>query len=198
MRKWLKDKKVDEEKESLRREILKKFSSFSDEELKRRSKNVERNLQNLLVYKEARCILAYYPLRKEVNILGILKEALEKKQVCFPVIDWEKEEIVPYQVKDLRRDFVRGRMGIKEPDISKTREVELERVDVVIVPGLAFDKRKNRLGRGKGFYDRFLKRLEEKTKKVGVIFDFQLLESLPFNFPQDEKVDLIVTESSSF
>jgi len=65
----------------------------------------------------------------------------------------------------------------------------------VVVPGLAFDKTKNRLGRGKGFYDKFLRKLGEKTVNVGVAFDFQVIRHVPSYPDKYEKVDALVTES---
>ena len=138
----------------------------------------------------------YYPLKREVNLLGAIREALKQKRVCFPVIDLKEGNLIPYEVKDLAKDLVKGPLEIMQPDRERAREVELRDIDVVIVPGLAFDRKKNRLGRGKGFYDRFLKRLDKKTRRVGVAFDFQLIPSVPAHPPQDEKVDLVVTEST--
>lgn len=138
----------------------------------------------------------YYPLKREVNLLGAIREALKQKRVCFPVVDLKEGDLIPYQVKDLVKDFVKGPLEIMQPDKEKATEVELQDIEVVIVPGLAFDREKNRLGRGKGFYDRFLKRLDKKTRKLGVGFDFQLITSIPTDPPRDEKVDLVVTEST--
>jgi len=164
--------------------------------LQRRSENVARNLQNLPLYKQADCVMFYYPLKREVNLLGVIREALKQKRVCFPVIDLKEGNLIPYEVKDLAKDLVKGPLEIMQPDRERAREVELQALDVVIVPGLAFDREKNRLGRGKGFYDRFLKRLDKKTRIVGVAFDFQLIPSIPAHPPRDEKVDLVVTEST--
>lgn len=195
----VKDKiELEKKKKLIRKYILEQLNSLNEEEVRRRSENVEKNLGSLSVYKKARCVVFYYPLKKEVNLLGIIREALKNKEVCFPVIDLVKGELIPYQVQNLDDDLVKGPWGVIQPAKEKTRRVSREELDLVVVPGLAFDKEKNRLGRGGGFYDRFLKKLSKKTKKVGVIFNFQLLEDLPFNFPQDEKVDFVVTEEDSF
>lgn len=188
--------KIAEEKSLSRKRLLQKIGSYNLEELQRMSKGVAKSLQNLPVYKQADCIMFYYPLKREVNLLGIIKEALKQKRVCFPVIDLKEDDLIPYEVKDLVEDFVKGPLEIMQPDRERAREVALQDIDVVIVPGLAFDREKNRLGRGKGFYDRFFKKMDKKTRKLGVAFDFQLITYLPTHPPQDEKVDLVVTESS--
>ena len=184
------------EKSLLRKRLLEETSSYNLEELQRRSESVARNLQNLPLYKEANCVMFYYPLKREVNLLGAIREALKQKRVCFPVVDLKEGSLIPYEVKDLAKDLVKGPLEIMQPDRERAKEVELRALDVVIVPGLAFDRKKSRLGRGKGFYDRFLKRLDKKTRKVGVAFDFQLIPSVPTHPPRDEKVDLVVTESA--
>ena len=71
----------------------------------------------------------------------------------------------------------KGLYGIGEP--IERKFVGLDKIDLVLVPGLAFDKRGNRLGRGKGYYDRFLKELPENKTYIGLAYDFQILRSLP-------------------
>jgi 5-formyltetrahydrofolate cyclo-ligase len=83
-----------------------------------------------------------------------------------------------------------------EPDPDTREGVDLRKIDLIIVPGLGFDRGKNRLGRGEGFYDRFLKTVKPPTIKVGVAFDCQIQDALPHNPAWDEKVDLIVGETS--
>ena len=185
---------INREKKDLRKELIAKLLSFTKEEIKRRSKNVEKILQGLPIYKKAKLVMAYFPLKGEVDLMEMIRKA-KGKRFCFPVMDLEKKELIPFEVKDLNKDFVCGPWGVMQPDFKKGKKVEIEEIDMVIVPGLAFDYQKNRLGRGKGFYDRFLKRINLPTKKVGVAFGFQILKNLPIHPPLDEKVDLIVSEN---
>jgi 5-formyltetrahydrofolate cyclo-ligase len=141
--------------------------------------------------------MAYYPLRGEVDILRMIRKDLSLKRFCFPVIDLVKKEILPYEVKNLEEDFVRGPYSIMQPNVERTKKVDIGEIDMVIVPGLAFDRKYNRLGRGAGFYDYFLKRLRPPAKKVGIGFSFQILEDLPIHPAVDEKVDIIVSDSFS-
>ena len=83
----------------------------------------------------------------------------------------------------------------KKYPIYSNLKIDIEEIDMIIVPGLAFDREKNRLGRGAGFYDRFLKRINPPTKKIGIAFEFQVLENLPIHPPVDEKVDTVVSEN---
>ncbi|MFH1504935.1 MAG: 5-formyltetrahydrofolate cyclo-ligase [Candidatus Omnitrophota bacterium] len=188
---------VQREKRELRHKLLQRLLSLTQKELKRRSANVEERLLSLPIYKQAKTVTGYYPLKGEVDILGVIRKAIgNNKRVCFPVMDLKTKELRAFEVSNLDKDFVLGPWGVKEPDTNRVREVDIKKIDMVIVPGLAFDRKKNRLGRGAGFYDRFLKKLSPSVKKAGVGFEFQILESLPIHLPSDQKVDIVVSENS--
>jgi len=184
------------EKEISRKKLLERLLSLSLEEVERRSKNVENRIQKLTQYINAKCIMVYYPLKGEVNLLGIMRKALSEKRICFPVV--RGDDMFPYQVKNLDTDFVSGPFGTRQPDLQKTVPVPVQDLDLVFVPGIGFDRQRNRLGRGAGFYDRFLKTVSSKTKKLGVAFDFQVLTDLPHISAQDEKVDILITDTTCF
>ena len=187
---------INRDKQELREKLLKQLLSLAQEEIKRRSKNVENRLSSLPIYKQAKIIMVYYPLKGEVNILDEIRKTIKEKRFCFPVMDLKAKSLSMFEVKDLDQDFSPGPFGIMQPDVGKTKEVGISEIDMVIVPGLAFDRKRNRLGRGAGYYDRFLKRLGPTVKRIGIAFDSQILESLPAFLPLDQKVDLIVSESS--
>ncbi|MCM8819251.1 MAG: 5-formyltetrahydrofolate cyclo-ligase [Candidatus Omnitrophica bacterium] len=183
-------------KKDIRNFFRQKLFSLTEEQIKRRSENVTKNFLALPIYNNAKVIMGYYPLKGEVDVLGILKKAIfSKKIVCFPVIDLKQKKLLPYCVEKIDDNFVCGPFGIKQPDIQKSKKINIEQIDIVIVPALAFDYQKNRLGRGAGFYDRFLSNIKPPTKKIGICFDFQLLESLPQDTRYDQKVDIILTEN---
>jgi 5-formyltetrahydrofolate cyclo-ligase len=186
---------ISSEKKELRQKLLAKLLSLTQEELKRRSQDVQRRLSSLPIYKRAKVIMAYYPLRGEVDILGMIKKDLGKKRFCFPVMDLERKEIHPFQVKNLEGDFLRGPFGVMQPDTKITKKLDPGEIDLIIVPGLAFDREKNRLGRGAGFYDRFLRRINPPITKVGIAFAFQIFNNLPIHPSADEKVDMVVSDS---
>jgi len=192
------DLMIKNNKEKLRKLLLGQLLSLTSEETIRRSKNVEKNISDLPIYKNAKTIMAYYPLKGEVSVLGIIKKALGEKKICFPVIDSESNNLIPYCIRDLERDFTRGPYGVMQPDTGSTERIDLKEIDLVLTPGIAYDRNKNRLGRGAGFYDRFIAELGSNTKKIGVAFDFQILDDLPVNVPHDRQVDMIVTETDCF
>ena len=186
---------ISKEKKELRQKSLERLLSLTKDEIKRRSKNVESQLSNLSVYKEAKVIMAYYPLRGEVDVLELVRKDIGSKRFCFPVMDLKKKSLHIFEVADLDAEFVSGPFGIREPDTKKTKKVDAKEIDMVIVPGLAFDYDKNRLGRGVGFYDRFLEGLAPNIKKVAIAFKLQILQNLPVNLSWDQKVDLVVSEN---
>ncbi|MEI6197067.1 MAG: 5-formyltetrahydrofolate cyclo-ligase, partial [Verrucomicrobiota bacterium] len=107
----------------------------------------------------------------------------------LPFFDTEKKSYVAKQIKQLATDIVIGKFGVREP-AAGCAEIPLERFDLVLVPGMAFDMVGNRLGRGRGFYDRLLQ--SASGVKCGVCYDLQLLEKIPTE-PHDAKVDFVLT-----
>lgn len=188
---------INSEKKELRQKLLSKLLSLTKEELKRRSQDVENRLSSLPIYKKAKVIMAYYPLKGEVDILGMIRKDLAVKRFCFPVMDLEKKDIYAFEVKNLEGDFVRGPFGVMQPDTKRAKKLDIGEIDMVLVPALAFDRARNRLGRGAGFYDRFLKKINPPALKVGIAFEFQILDSLPIHPAVDEKVDIIASETFS-
>jgi len=182
------------EKKDLRQRILLQLLSLTKDEIKRRSKDVEQKLSALSIYKQAKLIMAYYPLKGEVDILSMIRKDLSMKRFCFPVMDLKEKRLRIFEVLNLDRDFIPGPFGVQQPDMLRTKEVDVRSIDMVIVPGLAFDYQKNRLGRGAGFYDRFFERTSSSIEKIGIAFRFQILENLPTHPRSDKKVDKVVSE----
>lgn len=183
------------EKEQLRKKLLAKLANLAKNEEIRRSKNAADKLSNSIFYKKAKTVMFYYPIKGEVDVKMVIRKALSAKKVCLPVTDLISKQLRVYHIKDLDCGLVKGSFGINEPNKKEAEEVDPKKIDLVVVPGLAFDYKKNRLGRGGGFYDRLLEKIPDSIKKIGIAFDFQILESLPVNLARDQKVDLVVTDS---
>lgn len=183
------------EKDHLRKRMLAKLAALAKNEVIRRSENAAVKLSGLSCYKKSEIILFYYPLGGEVDLRKVIRKAFLTKKVCLPATDLERKKLKVYQIDSLECGLVKGAFGINEPNEKKAKEVDIKKIDTVIVPGLAFSHKKDRLGRGGGFYDRFLQELSNFTRKIGVAFDFQILENLPVNLSEDQRVDLVVTDS---
>lgn len=143
----------------------------------------------------ARTILSYLSFRSEVETAAINRLILEAgKRLGAPLAVPETRGIQPRLVSDLSEDVESGYMGIPEPVPARTPPLVLTDIDLVLVPGLAFDPAGNRLGYGRAFYDSFLCILPPTAAFVGLCFDCQFVERVPAE-PTDVTVHVIVTES---
>lgn len=126
--------------------------------------------------------------RKEVNTHSLLKDLISSgKKVIVPVTDFETGELKHSELWSFK-DLKENKWGVLEPDEIHPQK---QKTDLILVPLLAADKDFNRLGYGKGFYDRFLKK--ENAVKIGLLFDGFLVDQIPVeNF--DEKLDILITE----
>ena len=140
--------------------------------------------------RSARTILFFAPLPNEIDLWPLLEESVQAgKTAALPWFDPAAQIYLARRVKHLAGEIVSGKFGVREP-ASSCAEIPLEKFDLVLVPGVAFDLSGNRLGRGKGFYDRLLAKIS--GVKCGVGYDFQLLGKIPAE-PHDAKVDFILT-----
>lgn len=123
--------------------------------------------------------MVYAPTGHETDISAPAIEAISAGlRVCVPAIDWESGTMAAAVIGDWNNDLVAGAHGVREPRAGLAT-IEPEEMDVVLVPGLAFDRSGGRLGRGAGFFDRHLSRLPSRTAVVGVCFDCQVVERVP-------------------
>lgn len=138
----------------------------------------------------AHTILFYAPLADELDVWPVLELSLALGTNCaLPCYEPETKTYHARLLDKLATDVVTGKFGVREP-AAHCAEMPLNRFDLVLVPGVAFDLNGSRLGRGLGFYDRLL--AEASGVKCGVAYDFQLREQIPTE-PHDAKVDFILT-----
>lgn len=181
------------QKSLLRRKMLGQRQRLTTDQVKIWSQQVSQCMLKDPLFQQARTIMGYASFRNEVDLSPLLGRSLmQGKQLLLPVTDWEKQQILPVAVERYPADLRPGRYGILEP--ARDQKLwPLEAIDLVLVPGVAFDFQGYRLGYGRGFYDRFLTQLPRHTKIVGVAFNFQLV---PTVFPEKHDVPLpvIITE----
>ena len=183
-------------KDDYRKQAREKRDLLSVEELHKKSRDIFEKLSSLPEYKEAENILIYASMSSEVITDDIMEDALSKgkKLFCPKVTDRKKgrmEFARIYSSEDLKE----GYFGIREPEINE--DSDLYETDsapaLAIVPGVAFDKKKNRLGYSGGFYDRFFEKHPD-IKKVALAFDCQVSEEELPNEAHDIRPDILVTE----
>ena len=176
-------------KTSLRQQVRARLRALSVEQLRDDSQRVCERLFTLPVWRHARIVLLFAPLLDEPDIWPVVSAALkEGKEVSLPKIDSGGFGYDASPIKSLE-DLSPGKFGILEP-CDTTTTIALNRLDLVLVPGVAFDPRGGRLGRGKGFYDRLLSAVN--GLKCGVAFDEQIVDAVPVG-PVDVRLNCILT-----
>lgn len=144
-------------------------------------------------FKKAARVAFFVSLPEEVDTRRMIDRALRAgKFVAVPKCDLKKGRINFYDIKS-RKELKKGILGIPEPKGDPARRRIGSRFDCVVVPGIAFDKKFNRLGRGGGFYDRFLRTTGKRTFKVGIGYAFQLVPKVPTD-SHDTRLDLVITD----
>ena len=175
-------------KAQIRSKILLKLKNQKEEDRDRKSAAIKKKLLRTKVFKKAKTVMFYIALNGEVNTQDMIKEAKRLgKIIAVPIC--LKSRFIKACLWQEKAKLVRGLYGTWEPAIRKF--VKLEGLDLIIVPGLAFDKKGGRLGRGKGCYDYFLSRLPRKTPIVGLAFDFQIFPCVPTT-PTDVSVTKVL------
>ena len=140
--------------------------------------------------RSARTILFFAPLADELDVWPLLEKFLAAGKICaLPFFDSVTQTYSARRVQNLAADISIGKFGVREP-ASSCAEISPEKFDLILVPGVAFDWNGNRLGRGRGFYDRLL--TKTGGLKCGVGYDFQLIGKIPVE-PHDARVNFVVT-----
>ena len=175
------------DKKTLRKTIRSMKRQFTHQQLDELSEDVIRKLMAEPRIMKAETIMLYYSLDDEVNTHNVIDELVRMgKRVVLPVVTSPTDMEVRLYTgpKDLRK----GSFGILEP--SGRSFDSFDEIDVAVIPGMGFDEAGNRLGRGKGYYDRFLCRIPN-AYKIGICFPFQKVEKVPVD-GNDVKMDKVI------
>ena len=185
------------EKAGLRKNVLSRRDALPADLHLTYSARITSDILALNEYRDARCVAAYMSFGSEFDTWTFIRDILARgKRLALPRIDAEKKNIEMRSVADLDRDLVAGTWGIREP-VERCPPVTLNTLDFVLVPGVAFTGRGERLGYGKGFYDRLIAGLNPECKLVAAAFSCQMVERMPTT-PTDRQVHLVVTEAGRF
>lgn len=181
------------DKRALRAEILNRLRTQKEEDRQYKSSLILEKLTQLTEFARARVILFYASFDGEVETFAMMRQAQELgKRIALPTIFSERDTLHPFFVNNLEEDLEHGPYGIQQPKSRGLEQAAQDALDLVVVPGVAFDRQNNRLGRGQGYYDRFLTDLPSYTATVGLAFDFQIVEHLPHQ-PHDIPVHQVIT-----
>ena len=179
-------------KARLRRELKNCMLSITPQLRKEKSSRACQNLISTLQFQSASTVMMFLSLPDEVDTSESILHAWQLgKTVAVPKVSWRHKHMIPVQINSLETDISTEESGLKNP-ISGI-PMAFEEIDLVVTPGLGFDRRGNRLGRGGSFYDRFFANQELKATRCGFGFTEQLVEKIPVE-EHDEPVDMLVTD----
>jgi 5-formyltetrahydrofolate cyclo-ligase len=165
--------------------MLERRNRLNFQEIAKRSKSIQEFVINDNKFQSAKVVGAYFAFGSEVATELIIERAkMLGKKIALPRV--EEDKITFYELSSTR-SLIMGRFGIMEPPPYG----HMDEIDLLVVPGIAFDKKGNRLGYGKGFYDRLLS--GKRTFSIGLAYSFQLLENLPHD-RYDKRLDAIASE----
>ena len=182
---WLPWVRIRREQCALRAIVEQQRRMMTEEQVAEQSALIIEQIEQMSAFRDAQTVLLYYPIHNEVDLRPLLTKYAGQKTFLLPVTHRHSMEVRPYDGEDMMR---KGRLGVPEPQ-TKTYHGT---IDLILVPGVVFDQHRHRIGRGGGYYDRFLAK-QLTAKKVGVCYAFQLKKhDIPHSL-RDHKMDRVVT-----
>ena len=181
-------------RERVRAETLHRREVLTSEERARLSQRIVDSTARWIQSERFDAVMLYLSMRGEVETQDILEKLLHAgKQVCAPVVDTDRNRLIPRRIQGSKTELVRHRYGMLEPNTT-CPIFPISQLQLIIVPGIAFDCKGYRLGYGKGFYDRFLTECPHAIP-IGLAYQIQVVED---TFPQawDVPVQHIFTETN--
>ncbi len=178
-------------KDITRMRNLAKRNSLSKNEVEAKSRLIWEKLGALPEFQKAKTIMFYYSVNNEVQTKGLIEKAIkEGKVVALPATEFEKRKMIPAKIESVN-DVEKTPQGLFEP--KEKKEIKTKELDLIILPGVAFDRQGHRIGMGKGFYDSLLRKTSTKISLIGICFDENFEELIPIE-SHDVKMDIIVTD----
>jgi 5-formyltetrahydrofolate cyclo-ligase len=178
----------------IRDDISQIISALSTSEIAQKTRAIDDRLFEFANFLEAKIALLYVNSACEVPTENIIKRSYGySKIVILPAFDPEKFEMRLMKVDNFTKDLVPGPRNVLEPDANRCKVVPMDRIDIAIIPGMAFDEKGGRIGSGRGYYDRLIPKLAITTRKVALTFEEQIVPQIPME-SHDKHVDIIITE----
>lgn len=178
-----------EQKQVIRLDVRQRIKALSKEDRSRASSAICRRIKEAIRGIDG-LVFAFISMPSEVSLHSFLLERIPLG-VAVPVVDWTDDSMYPCRLNGLdAEDLSPDRHGLSIP--SRTERIDLDLIEAIIVPAMAFDEFGHRLGRGGGFYDRFLDEIPPSVPRIGVAFDEQILEHVPVE-SWDQRMTLVIT-----
>ncbi|MFQ5454706.1 MAG: 5-formyltetrahydrofolate cyclo-ligase [Nitrospirota bacterium] len=182
------------EKVRIRKRIKEQRDRLSRAERREKSRKIKKRLFALDDFLLSMAIHFFVSFGSEVETAEIIKEAINKgKRVAVPITEHKHNSLILSQINDYDKELETGHWGILEPRKKYLREVNIDDIELMVLPGVVFDEKGNRIGYGKGYYDRLLSGIKGKIPLVGLCYEMQVLKEIP-SLHYDIIVDKIITE----
>jgi len=176
----------------LRQKIQKRLLELSEEQRSRKSKKACRNLISTPQFQNASIVMMYLSLPHEVDTSEAILCAWQlNKIVAVPKVSWQQRHMIPVRINSLETGFSTEVAGLRNPVTGIP--VPYEEIELVVTPGLGFDKKGNRLGRGGGYYDKFFNNHKLDVSRCGFAFSEQVIDEMLVT-SKDESVNFLVTD----
>ncbi|WP_315077982.1 5-formyltetrahydrofolate cyclo-ligase [uncultured Clostridium sp.] len=180
-----------EDKKKLRREILKLRKEIDSEEKKNFDNIIHNKFLKSKFYSQCKNIFVYISYDSEIDTKILIRRALKDgKNIYVPRTNYETKLMEAIKIVSLE-NLTEDKHGILEPKENELA-TNLDNIDLIIMPGVAFDKNGGRMGYGGGFYDRYLNKCKKDIHKISLAYDFQVVDCIPMD-KHDIRVDYIIT-----
>lgn len=180
------------DKAQLRRELQDRLLAIEAEQRDRKSRKACERLLSTEQFQNASTVMLFLSLPHEVDTSEAILHAWQLgKIVAVPKVSWEQRHMIPVEISSLETGFSTGNSGLRNPTVGVP--VPFGDIDLVVTPGLGFDRQGNRLGRGGAYYDRFFAHEQLNACRCGFAFAEQLIDSVPTT-DHDQPIDLLVTD----
>lgn len=184
---------ISQDKSHIRTDMRSRLAEVTDEHRHSASVQACTRLIAMDEFRNAHTIMLYMPLASEIDVTTTALRCFQLgKTMCVPRMDWKRKDMIAVEVKELDDRFMDvDEHGIRTPRFGQPVLPSL--IDLVVAPGLAFDTKGHRLGRGGGYYDRFLASHPKRSILIGICFDFQIIEHVPTE-SLDVPLDVVVSD----
>lgn len=174
--------------------VAERLNSFTKKKLEEKYQIIENRLFEFANFFEAPMVSLYISAAKEISTENIIKKTLEiEKGVVLPVLSDSKSVVRLYKINNYNKDLIKNSKGVIRPAIDRCKEIALDDINVALIPGLVFDDKGGRIGRGDKFFTKFINRLPETCRKISIAYEEQIVDQIQME-SRKTSVDIIITD----
>jgi 5-formyltetrahydrofolate cyclo-ligase len=178
----------------IREDIAKTISELAESDIAKKVSAIEDRLFEFANFLESKIALLYVSGDNEVQTKNIIKRAYSyNKIIVLPAFNPKTFEMELMKVDKFAQELKPGPRGVPQPNADRCKIVPIDRIDIAIIPGIAFDEKGGRIGTGRGYYDRLIPKLAITTRKVALTLEEQIIPQVPME-SHDKYVDIIITD----